>query len=124
MISAAPSKTELARKGEELAAEALVKKGYEVLQRNYRYGQGELDIIAKHNGMIVFVEVKTRESNYLTDPLQLVPISKQKQIIRLAGAYLKTLKTLEQARFDIVIIVHNKSLTSINHIEDAFYPMG
>ena len=95
-----------------------------MLQRNYRYGQGELDIIAKHNGMIVFVEVKTRESSYLTDPLQLVPISKQKQIIRLAGAYLKTLKTLEQARFDIVIIVHNKTLTTINHIEDAFYPMG
>lgn len=120
----AHSKTALARKGEELAAEHLVKKGFVVVERNYRIGQGEMDIIARHGNWLVVVEVKTRESNFLTNPLQLVPLSKQKQLIKLANAYLKMRKTLEQVRFDIVIVVHNAQYTTIEHIEDAFYPMG
>lgn len=122
MIIASP-KTELARKGEELACLHLQSKGYTLIQRNYRIGQGELDIIARHGKDLVFIEVKTRESAFLTDPLQLVPVSKQRQVIRIANAYLKTLKTLERARFDIVVVIHNSQYTSIDHIEDAFYPM-
>jgi putative endonuclease len=117
------AKTALARKGEELACQHLIAKGYQVLHRNYRIGQGELDIIARHQGMVVFVEVKTRESDFLTDPLQLVPMAKQKQVIRLANTFLKMQKTLEQGRFDVVIVVHNMQYTKLNHIEDAFYPM-
>lgn len=117
------AKTELARKGEELAAEYLREKGYLILHRNYRIGQGEIDIIARDKSMVVFVEVKTRESTFLTDPLQLVPMTKQKQVIRLANTFLKMQKTLEEARFDIVVVVHNNSYTKIEHIEDAFYPM-
>lgn len=117
------AKTALARKGEELAYQHLIAKGYQVLHRNYRIGQGELDIIARHQGMVVFVEVKTRESDFLTDPLQLVPMAKQKQVIRLANTFLKMQKTLEQGRFDVVIVVHNMQYTKLNHIEDAFYPM-
>lgn len=124
ITSAVSSKSELAKKGEELACEHLSAKGYTIVQRNYRTGQGELDIIARHNNFIVIVEVKTRESAYLTDPLQLVPITKQRQVIRMANTYLKNLSTLEQARFDIVIVVHNASYTKVEHIEDAFYPMG
>lgn len=117
------SKSELARKGEGLACDYLLKKGYTIVQRNYRIGQGELDIIARDQKDLVFVEVKTRESSFLTDPLQLVPLSKQKQVIRIANAYLKTLKTLERARFDIVIVIHNAQYTRIEHIVDAFYAM-
>lgn len=116
-------KTALARKGEQLAAEYLVKKGFVILERNYRIGQGEMDIIARHGNWLVVVEVKTRESDYLTDPLQLVPMTKQKQLIKLANAFLKMRKTLEQVRFDIVIVVHNTQYTKVEHIEDAFYPM-
>ncbi|MFM9028481.1 MAG: YraN family protein [Bacteroidota bacterium] len=124
-------KSELARKGETLACDHLIRKGYVIIQRNYRIGQGELDIIARisitvkgsERNELVFVEVKTRESAFLTDPLQLVPLTKQRQVIRLASTYLKTLKTMERARFDIVIVVHNAQYTRIEHIEDAFYPM-
>lgn len=120
---AASAKTALGRKGEELATKHLTEKGFTILHRNYRIGQGELDIIARHGNMIVFVEVKTRESAFLTDPIQLVPLSKQRQIVRLANSFLKSCKSLEQGRFDIVIVVHNASYTRIEHVEDAFYPM-
>lgn len=124
MINVSPSaKSELARMGEELACRHLVAKGYAIIQRNYRIGQGELDIIARHGKDMVFVEVKTRESAFLTEPLQLVPMTKQRQVIRIANAYLKTLKTLERARFDIIVVVHNAQYTRIEHIEDAFYAM-
>ena len=117
------SKTALARKGEELAAQHLAAKGYLIVERNQRIGQGEIDIIARRGDQFVFVEVKTRESAYLTDPLQLVPLRKQQQVIRLADAYLKRQKGIAQARFDIVIVVHNANYTKLEHIEDAFYPM-
>lgn len=116
-------KTELARKGEQLACEYLQAKGFVVLKRNYRIGAGELDIIARHGRDIVFVEVKTRESAYMTDPLKLVPVAKQRQVVRIADIYLKSLKSIERARFDIVIVVHNPQSTDIRHIEDAFYAM-
>lgn len=119
----ASAKTALGRKGEELATKHLTEKGFAILHRNYRIGQGELDIIARHGNMIVFVEVKTRESAFLTDPIQLVPLTKQRQIVRLANSFLKSCKTLEQGRFDIVIVVHNANYTRIEHLEDAFYPM-
>jgi putative endonuclease len=125
MISiVSPTKSELAKKGEELACEYLVSKGYTIVQRNYRTGQGELDIIARDKNFIVIVEVKTRESAFLTDPLQLVPLTKQRQVIKMANTYLKRLSTLEQARFDIIVVIHNSGYTKLEHIEDAFYPMG
>ncbi|MFM7217246.1 MAG: YraN family protein [Bacteroidota bacterium] len=116
-------KSELARKGEQLACDHLQSKGYVILKRNHRIGIGELDIIARHGRDLVFVEVKTRESAFMTDPLKLVPITKQRQVIRLADVYLKSLTSLERARFDIVIIVHTAQSTEIKHIEDAFYSM-
>ena len=117
-------KSELARKGEELAAEYLAAKGYSIVKRNLRIGQGEIDIIARSNGCMVFVEVKTRTAPFLTDPLQLVPLSKQKQLVRLADRYLKEQGSGAPARFDIVIVVHNSAYTRMELIEDAFYPLG
>jgi putative endonuclease len=118
------NKSELARKGEELAAAHLTSKGYSVLQRNLRIGQGEVDIVARQGEEIVFVEVKTRSSAYLTEPVQLVPVSKQRQLLRLADRFLKDKNLDSPARFDIVIVVHNSMYSKIEHIEDAFYPMG
>ena len=117
-------KSALARKGEELASLHLSEKGFLVLERNVRIGHGELDIVAKDGDMFVFVEVKTRESAFLTDPVHLVPVSKQKQMIRLADRYLKIRDIFAPARFDIVIVVHNRQYTRIEHTQDAFYPMS
>jgi putative endonuclease len=114
---------ELGRKGEELTCAYLQKKGFEILQRNFIHDRAEVDIVAEKEGMIVFVEVKTRMSAYLTDPAQLVSLKKQKQIIKAADAWIKKLRPNDPARFDVVIVVTNMQYTTIEHIEDAFYPM-
>jgi putative endonuclease len=117
-------KTELARKGEELAALSLLSKGYTILKRNFKFLRAEVDIIATIGNEIVFVEVKTRFSSYLTDPALLVPISKQKQIIKVADYFVKENCPEKEWRFDIMIVVTNNQYTNIEHIEDAFYPMA
>jgi putative endonuclease len=54
--------------GEDLATEFLIKKGYKILERNYRHRRSEIDIIAEFNNEIIFVEVKTRHENYIIEP--------------------------------------------------------
>src|SRR3954469_16608337 len=97
-------KTELARKGEELAARDLISKGYTIVARNFTFKRAEIDIIASIGNEIVFVEVKTRYSAYLTDPSLLVPISKQKQIIKAADFFVKEYVPEKEWRFDITIV--------------------
>ena len=74
--------SELGKKGEELACEFLRDKGLTILNRNYIFDHSEIDIITQAGGRIVFVEVKTRISPYLSDLSLLVTIKKQRQIIK------------------------------------------
>lgn len=115
---------ELGKLGEKIAAEELASIGYKVITKNYYFGRNEVDIICEHDGKIVIVEVKTRMSNYLSDASLLVPISKQKQIIKVADQFIKAFYPDKEARFDIVIVVTNTQYTKIEHIVDAFYPMA
>src|SRR4051812_38191715 len=113
---------ELGKKGEALAAEHLRKNGYSVMEQNYCWQKAEVDIIANKGNQMIFVEVKTRESAYLNDPSLMVPLKKQKQIIKAADAYMKEAAEELDARFDIISIITNNKYTKIEHIEDAFYP--
>ena len=114
---------ELGNIGESIACDALRNKGYNILCRNYFFNKAEVDIIAEKGGQLIFVEVKTRISSYLTDPSLLVSIGKQKQIIRVADQYVKDFFPEREWRFDIIVVITNSEYTSIEHIEDAFYPM-
>ncbi|MEO0311396.1 MAG: hypothetical protein RIQ89_1053 [Bacteroidota bacterium] len=114
--------SELGKLGEELACKHLLKLGYEIMARNYSFAKAEVDIIARFEQKIIIVEVKTRNSEFLNDPSQMVSLAKQKQIIKAADAYMKEQNIDLNARFDIVSIVHNKAVTSIDHIEGAFFP--
>ncbi len=69
----------IGEKGEELATEFLVKKGYEVLTRNWRFQRAELDIVAQTKSELIVVEVKTRTSEEFESPKEAVTISKQKK---------------------------------------------
>lgn len=109
--------------GENLACDMLRNKGYIILRRNYTFNKAEVDIIADFNGKLIFVEVKTRISSYLTEPSLLVSLGKQKQIIRVADQFVKDFYSEKEWRFDIVIVITNNDYTSIEHLEDAFYPM-
>src|SRR5271155_4145542 len=109
------TKEELGKLGEELASEMLCKKGYVIRKRNYRFDGAEVDIIAEKDKMIVFVEVKTRESDFLSDAAQMVPMKKQRQIIKAADAYLKENDLDNEGRFDIVVAIVNSKYRKLDH---------
>ena len=80
---------ELAAHGEEAVAGWYLSSGYEVLARNWRCPQGELDLVLRHGDLIVFCEVKTRTSATFGAPVEAVTRAKQTRIRRLAGRYLE-----------------------------------
>lgn len=110
------------QKGEELAAEYLLQKGYSILHRNYRIEKDEIDIIATHNNFIVFVEVKTRSSLQYGSPVEQVNAQKEAKLIRAANRFLQDMDIDLEARFDVISVIHSPTETGIRHIEDAFSP--
>ncbi|MCM1272796.1 MAG: YraN family protein [Clostridium sp.] len=104
---------------EELAAAYLEHQGYKILARNYRNKFGELDIIAKKDGVLVYVEVKYRGNQSCGDPLEAVDRRKQMQICRVAAChYAKYGATAYQpCRFDVIGVYRDET---IRHIENAF----
>jgi putative endonuclease len=113
---------ELGESGEKLAQKFLKEKAYEILATNWRFGSDEIDIIAKHNGFLVIVEVKTRSTNAFGEPEVAVTKQKQRFLIRATQNYINQNNIDEETRFDIVAIVSKNGKNTIHHIEDAFYP--
>lgn len=112
----------LGRQGELIASTYLLKNGYSILERNWRFGREEIDIVAKKGDFIVFIEVKTRHTDFTGDPVLAVTEGKKKIILRIANEYI-LLKGLEsESRFDIIGIILNNKETRIDHVEDAFFP--
>ena len=109
-------------KSESIAAGYLEKKmGYKILEKNFRTKIGEIDIIAKDGGTLVFVEVKARRSLFYGNPKYAVTSRKQKKISMAALYYLKTKKLSNaKARFDVVAINFSKKLPEIEIIKNAF----
>ena len=114
---------ELGIYGENLAVTYLIKKGYRIIERNYRFKKNEVDIICLDNEILVIVEVKTRQTAEIGEPWRAVTRNKQKQIIQVANHYLQYNQIDRETRFDIVSIVHNSYRTDIEYIPDAFYPL-
>jgi len=110
------------KQGEETAKNFLVGKGYKILDTNWHFGKMEVDIIATDKNFVVFVEVKTRSSTVYGEPEVAVTRDKQRFLIRAADAYIQKKGLINEARFDIVSVVVAHGKTTINHIEDAFYP--
>lgn len=111
---------EIGRKGESLAVEYLINKGFIILERNYRYGRLEIDIIAKIKNVIVFIEVKTRQSKRFGYPEEAVDNRKSDHILTCADHYIYQNQWTGDIRFDIISIFL-KPVILIEHIEDAFY---
>lgn len=108
--------------GEELAHCYLIKEGYKVLLKNYRSVLGEIDLIAKEGEVLVFVEVKTRQTLEAGLPAEAVTFFKQRQIIKSAQCYLKQFRLEETpCRFDVVsVILGSQEESRIELIRDAF----
>jgi putative endonuclease len=91
--------------GEDLACEELCRRGYEILARRYRTRLGEIDIIARHAGALVFVEVKARHGRAFGGGAAAVGTWKRKRIVRMATDYLMRRRLLGQpCRFDVVAV--------------------
>ncbi len=115
---------EAGEKGEKWALEHLREKGYEILDTNWRFGKAEIDIIARTGHYLCFVEVKLRANNWAGEPYQFVGRQKQQLLIRAADRYIRRFGAeKDEARFDVVSIIHNNEYTRIEHLENAFYPM-
>jgi len=111
----------IGQKGENIAKNYLIKHGYRIIESNFRTKIGEIDIIAKKNKLIVFVEVKTRSNLLFGCPYEAVDYRKQQKIIKTAQYYLLQNKHLSiQYRFDIIEVFANQNYR-INHIENAFW---
>jgi len=110
------------RLGEEEASRYLEGKGHRILERNYRVGRGEIDLITMHGETLVFVEVKSGFTDAYGEPEDRVDRRKQMKIGKVASAYLAW-KDPGQAdcRFDVVSVVWKNGHVSIRHIEDAFW---
>ncbi len=113
----------LGKIGEDIAGRFLLDNGYEILERNWRFKRAEIDIIAKDtDGILVFVEVKTRSYDYFGEPASFVDEKKQKIMADAASQYMQRIGYEWAVRFDIIgIIVKGEEKIEISHYKDAFF---
>ena len=115
-------KDQLARAGEDTAAHYLVSRGYTILHRNIRFPEGELDIVAKSGKTLVFIEVKTRETEKFGFPYEFVSKEKQRRQAIIASRFVTLCRLHEfPIRFDVVsVVLQPGHLPQIEHIENAY----
>lgn len=109
--------------GEILAQNHMAENGYTILEKNWRHGKDEIDILATDGKFLVIAEVKTRQSNRLGEPELSVNRDKQRFLVRAADAYIQRHNISMEARFDVVSVLLKGEKATINHIVDAFYPI-
>ena len=109
------------KQGEDRAATFLSENGYEILARNYRFKKSEIDLICRFQGLLIFIEVKTRSSKDFGNPESFVGERQQEAIIRAAEAYILELDWGGDIRFDIIAIYKRGKAEELMHFEDAFY---
>lgn len=108
--------------GERACAQSLRKKGYRILDANYRTRFGEIDMIAEKNPYIIFVEVKTRGPHAIASPMEAVTPAKQQRLVRTASLYLCAHPCALQPRFDVMEVELDArgAVREIRHLENAF----
>lgn len=114
---------ELGRWGETKAANYLRLRGYGIVERNYRCRMGEIDLIARKRGFIVFVEVKLRKDAAFAQAREFVTVAKRRRVMTAAELWLAEHPTQLQPRFDVIEIYAPRGPAGparIEHIENAF----
>ena len=109
------------QESEQVAERYLRRRGYTILARNVRLPEGELDLVAKHGGVLVFVEVKARRTPAMGGALFAVNGRKRQRLIRVAAQYLAAHRVTDQpCRMDVVVIQHAPSgAVTVEQIENA-----
>ena len=111
------------KQGEALALEHLRQLGWSIEAENWRYSRSEVDIIAKEGPVLVFVEVKTRSTDYFGKPETFINQRKQQMLARAASAYMEFTQHDWEIRFDVIsIVLVDGRPPEIRHLRDAFFP--
>lgn len=107
--------------GEDAAARFLRSEGYRVLERNWRRGRLELDIVCRQGDTLVFVEVKTRGAGSRGTPADGLDRAKMRNLVRAANLYLSEHECWDEpCRFDLVAVLETETGLELDHIADAF----
>ena len=117
-----PFRLSLGDRGEMAACEFLRARGYQIAEKNYKCKLGEIDLIARRNGRLAFIEIKTRTSTQFGTPQEAVDLKKREKLFKLAQWYLKE-KKLEKVpiAFDVVAVLWKEGeAPSLRLIADAF----
>jgi len=115
------ARSDVQQAGEDAAAGLLASEGWTVLHRNWSLRLGELDIVARRDGCLVFVEVKARQAPAYVDPALGVDWRKQRQLRRVAEAYLALEKPVcSECRFDVIGVVVGPGGAEVTRLEAAF----
>lgn len=115
----------LGLRGEDLACQELERRGYTVISRRFRTAFGELDIIARHQDYVVFVEVKARTDRSFGDAIEAVTSQKEQRLVAMATEYLWLNRLVESetpCRFDVVTVETSLDPPRLTVCEDAFRP--
>jgi putative endonuclease len=108
------------KKGEDLASKYLENKGYKIIERNFRKGYGEIDIIATHRNTLIFVEVKTRSTSLFGGAIEAITYQKLQKLIKTCEFYKMTHYNLpDTMRIDAILIdLIKNAIKSIQHVEN------
>ncbi len=113
----------LGQKGEEKAKNYLQERGYAILHTNWRYKHKEIDLVAKKDGFLIFVEVKTRTFGGMQAAEESITTNKMRYLIEAAEEYVTKYNRKEEVRFDVLALTFQQGNWQINHIKEAFNAM-
>ena len=115
------ARSRLGQRGEDAACDLYRRLGFQVVERNYRSGRGEIDVVARRGDTLVFCEVKTRRSDEWGLPAEAVDRGKQARLRRLAAAWMAERRPgYVDVRFDVVSVIVRGDRTDVTHVADAF----
>jgi len=108
-------------RGEDIACEELKRRGYDILDRRFRTRCGELDIVARDHGVLVFVEVRARSGCRFGSPFESVTSQKRRRICAMAETYLFVKQLAGAAcRFDVVSVIEEQGVCKVELLKGAF----
>ena len=109
--------------GERVAERWLVRRGWRVLQRRFRSGRRDIDLVAERDGLVAFVEVKARRGDRFGDPVEAVDWRKQRELARSAAVWIdRHGRPSDGYRFDVIGVLVTGERVRVRHVENAFEP--
>jgi putative endonuclease len=115
------ARQEFGELGERIAERWLKRKGWRVVQRRFRSGHRDIDLVVEREGTVAFVEVKARKGLAFGDPIEAVNWSKQRELVRSASVWIdRHGRPMESYRFDVVGVLVEGDRVRIRHVQNAF----